>query len=212
MKKSQSTIAALALTGITGTTFAEPKIQLEALGEFPTTKQAIVRTTATSELPGNIDTFAFADFYGRSSNAFYSEANINRKFYNDLGLRLEWNGGSVMNDTFRAGPSFNPRLHDKLFLDMKFYPLTVGSNSGVKKTGQVGLFGRLDLPGKFFVENWTDFDINYGSSTGNRRLNVLSETTFGREIIKRLYAEVQAAYNVNVKDKVEGRAGLRYKF
>ena len=190
---------------------ADPKLQLEALGEFPTTNQAIVRARALSDLPGDIHAFGFVDFYGRTSDAFYSEANLGRKIYRGLGAKLEWNGGTGMDDVFRAGPNFVPRLHDRLFLDLKLYPLTIRSDGKVQPTGQFSLFGRLDLPKDSYVENWTDVNINYGRST-DRRINIQSETTVGKKVVGNLSVEAQAAYNVNAPDEVQGRAGIRYEF
>ena len=190
---------------------ADPKLKLEALGEFPTTNQAIVRTKALANLPGDVSAYGFVDFYGRSSDAFYSEANIGREIYRGLGAKLEWNGGTGVDDVFRVGPNFTPRLHDRLFLDLKLYPLAVRSDGEVQPTGQFNLFGRLDLPRDFYLENWTDVNIDYRKNP-ERRISIQSETTLGKKIVGNLSVEGQVAYNVNVPDELQGRAGIRYEF
>lgn len=202
----------LGLLGILfGTARAEPKLQLEALGEFPKTKQAIIRITTLTDLPGKVNAFAFSDFYGKSSDAFYSEVSLGKELHGNLGAKLEWNGGTSMDDVFRFGVNYIPKLHDKLFLDLKLYPLNVKSDGKLQKTGQFSLFGRLDLPKRIYMENWTDLNADYERSSA-RRINVQSETTLGKNLTNRLSAEVQAAYNVNVPDKLQGRVGLRYNF
>ena len=205
-------ITALGLVSLlSGVARAEPSLTLEALRETPN-NQNLVRATVLSSLPGDVSAFAFVDFYGRSSDAFYSEASIGREVYEGLGPKLEWNGGSGMDDLFRAGLEYIPSLGDGVFLDLKAYPLTIGSNGRVLPTSQVSLFGRLDLPwNKSYLENWTDVNISLEDNP-DRRVDVSSEATLGTRLTGDLSLEVQGLYNVTVPHELEARAGFRYKF
>lgn len=210
--KTKTIFTTLAILSIASSVArADPKLQIEGLGEFPRANQAIVRTTAIAQLPGNIEAFAFSDFYGRTTGAFCSEASMGKKLVDDIGAKLEWNGGTGMMDIFRFGPNYSHNLNDRTFLDLKLYPLTVGSDGKIQRASQFSLFGRLDLPRDFYVEDWTDINLDYKDKTP-RRVNVQSETTFGKKVLGSLSVEAQGAYNVNVLDRLEARAGLRYEF
>ncbi len=196
----------LATALFAATAKADTPLRLEALGEFPV-NQAIVRTTSFGKLLGDASYFAFVDFYGRTSDNFYGEAAVAKAFYKDLGLKLEWNGGSSMDDLFRFGPEYIPQLHEKLFVDLKLYPVTLGTDGAFKKTGQFSVFGRFDFPAAIYLENWTDVNLDYVT----KKITVASETTLGKTIVDKLSLEAQVAYNVNVAG-FQGRAGLRYDF
>jgi hypothetical protein len=205
-------ITILGLVGLlAGSARADPTLTLEALREHPN-NQNLVRTTAIAQLPGKLNGFAFADFYGRSSDAFYSEASLGRQVYAGFGPKIEWNGGSGMDDLFRAGLEYIPDLGDGIFLDSKAYPLTIGSNGRVILTSQISLFGRIDIPwNNSYLENWTDINLSLERDSA-RRVDVSSEATIGTRLTGSLSAELQGLYNVTIPHEIEGRAGLRYDF
>ena len=207
MKTKNSTIIGLALLGITNTTEAKTDLQIEALAEVPL-NQPIIRASALPSLPAGIDSFAFVDFYGRESGAFYSEANVGRELYKTIDPKVEWNGGSGMDDVFRIGGSIKPKIIDDLFLEMKAYPLTLASNGNLLRTSQLSLFGRLDLPKEVYLEDWTDTNIDWNNP---KKPLVASELTLGKTLVDNLALEVQGAYNVNIPG-LQARAGLRYNF
>lgn len=199
-----ATLAALALTAIPAK--AEPKLTVEALGQFPAA-QAVVRTTVMAELPKKVNLFAFSDFYGKSSDAFYSEANVGKEIAKGFGAKLEWNGGTGVDDVLRLGPDYTTVIGDKVFLNVKLYPLTLGKD-GIQKTSQLSFFGRADLPAGVFVENWTDLDVSYN---GKPKLTIASETTVGKSLTDKLALEGQFGFNAGTPGP-QGRVGVRYNF
>ena len=188
---------------------AEPTLQLEALREVPV-NQTVVRTTASATAPGELNLFAFADYVGHSSDAFYSEASAGRELSQGLGAKLEWNGGTGVNDLFRFGPEYKRKFfNDKLFLDTKIYPANFGADGILKNIGQFSNFTSLQLPRRSYLENWTDVNINYPKITG--KPFVQSETTLGKTLVGNLSLEIQEAHNVNLLGE-QARVGLRYGF
>lgn len=189
------------------TATASPTLEVRALEEFPKAKQEVVRLNGFSALPGNAHVTGFCDFYGKTSDNFYSEVSVGKSFGN-VGARLEWNGGSRMTDLFRIGAYSNPRIHKNLFLVLNAFPLTVGTDKKIRKIGQVSAFGKLNLPKGFSIENWTDFNLDYNTF----KTFIQSEISIDKTIVGNLSAEVQAVYNVAVPRGLDARAGLHYNF
>ena len=198
-------IGSLGLIGLfNGIAEANPSIIIETLGEFPATKQALVRLTESSDLPLGLTAFGLGEFEGRGSQGFYSEVNLSKDIYSGIGGRLEWNGGSDITDVLRFGPTYTFKPLDELYLDFKAYPLNLSMDRKLVDP-QIGLFARLDLPREIYLENWTDLNI------GDNAL-LQSELLVGKKLAERLSLQTGAIYNVSVPNKVEGRAGFRYEF
>ncbi len=214
MKTIKSLIAGLGLLGLTaGNALADINFRAEVLEDIPRNKP-LVRATVMGELPKQIDGFVFVDFY---NDTFFSKIAFGKDLYKGLGSKVELNLGTGLENTLRLGPEYIPKaakFPKSLFLNFKLYPLTLGADTGTVKEGQLSFFGSWNMPYGFFIENWTDVTFDYRNEVpkGDRRVNVATETTLGKKVAGGLSFEGQLAYNVNYKDDIETRIGLRYDF
>lgn len=156
----------------------------------------------------------FIDSFGRDASGYYTEIYVRKNFASvrgrDYGLQTELNKGSKAYTpaTQRAGgiididPQDRNNPKDRVYLNMKFLPLTV-TRAGIKKEVQLSMFGSINLPKDLYAEGWVDHNFGVNPLT-------LGELTIGKMFDKKFGMEGQAAYNADSNGWVF-RYGGRYK-
>ena|SRR3989338_11082087 len=178
-------------------------ISTESLPSPETNKTKILRFDGFYN-KRDFSAIGFLDFLGKDFERYYGELYLRQNLRRNSGVTAEINGGSGFGPVYRAGYIADIPTPKGAYANIKFLPLNATGDRFLPQF-QVGLFGHAELPGNFYLEDWTDYTIEKGAKP-----SFLTEFTAGKDVTKNFALQGQAAYNVGFPGWLF-RAGFRYK-
>jgi hypothetical protein len=166
-----------------------------------------VRANAFYELPGNVNSYTFADFYS-DGDSFFGKSIHDRELIGRINAACEVAFGNGFPNRYSLGVSLNLPTPEGSFSSLKYLPLSANKEGIIRDTSIIGYTAGASLPLGLDLFSFGDHSIERGKFKWG-----YSEVDITKPIGRNLELGVRGIFTGNGTSKPDAHAGafLRFK-